>query len=256
MERRTLVRVGRMVYMGKDTRLVNIYIKIHNKRNLTVEDLQYLSKYDPECFEKTCKNVVYNVPDAKEVLQPQLRQGQMGEPYAQRQQGPGVGEAQAGTQRQRGAGGYLPGQQGTGAGVSGQQGLEAGLPGQQGIGGNPVGQQGMEADMRGQQGSKIVGAGVSGQQGMGRQEGSPHQGQAGSRDLFAPEQPDKEQIAQALSNLKQMEQEGLPVGEMDVDTVKNLLGNLYMEMLFPHNGRAKFFSMEDQEYLSVFNKKA
>ena len=256
MERRTLVRVGRMVYMGKDTRLVNIYIKIHNKRNLTVEDLQYLSKYDPECFEKTCKNVVYNVPDAKEVLQPQLRQGQMGEPYAQRQQGPGVGEAQAGTQRQRGAGGYLPGQQGTGAGVSGQQGLEAGLPGQQGIGGNPVGQQGMEADMRGQQGSEIVGAGVSGQQGMGRQEGSPHQGQAGSRDLFAPEQPDKEQIAQALSNLKQMEQEGLPVGEMDVDTVKNLLGNLYMEMLFPHNGRAKFFSMEDQEYLSVFNKKA
>ncbi|MCI9530799.1 MAG: hypothetical protein HFH38_03440 [Lachnospiraceae bacterium] len=265
--------------MGKDTRLVNIYIKIHNKRNLTVEDLQYLSKYDPECFEKTCKNVVYNVPDAKEVLQPQLRQGQMGEPYAQRQQGPGVGEAQAGTQRQRGAGGYLPGQQGTGAGVSGQQGLEAGLrgqhgseivgagvsgqqgleaglPGQQGIGGNPVGQQGMEADMRGQQGSEIVGAGVSGQQGMGRQEGSPHQGQAGSRDLFAPEQPDKEQIAQALSNLKQMEQEGLPVGEMDVDTVKNLLGNLYMEMLFPHNGRAKFFSMEDQEYLSVFNKKA
>ncbi len=222
--------------MGKDTRLVNIYIKIHNKRNLTVEDLQYLSKYDPECFEKTCKNVVYNVPDAKEVLQPQLRQGQMGEPYAQRQQGPGVGEAQAGTQRQRGAGGYLPGQQG--------------------IGGNPVGQQGMEADMRGQQGSEIVGAGVSGQQGMGRQEGSPHQGQAGSRDLFAPEQPDKEQIAQALSNLKQMEQEGLPVGEMDVDTVKNLLGNLYMEMLFPHNGRAKFFSMEDQEYLSVFNKKA
>ncbi len=180
--------------------------------------------------------MVYNVPDAKEVLQPQLRQGQMGEPYAQRQQGPGVGEAQAGTQRQRGAGGYLPGQQGTGAGVSGQQGLEAGL--------------------RGQHGSEIVGAGVSGQQWMGRQEGSPHQGQAGSRDLFAPEQPDKEQIAQALSNLKQMEQEGLPVGEMDVDTVKNLLGNLYMEMLFPHNGRAKFFSMEDQEYLSVFNKKA
>ena len=51
--------------MGKDTRLVNIYIKIHNKRDLTIEDLNYLAKYDPECFEKTCKNVVYNVPDAK-----------------------------------------------------------------------------------------------------------------------------------------------------------------------------------------------
>ena len=57
--------------MGKDTRLVNIYIKIHNKRDLTIEDLNYLAKYDPECFEKTCKNVVYNVPDAQQILRPQ-----------------------------------------------------------------------------------------------------------------------------------------------------------------------------------------
>ena len=28
--------------MGKDTRLVNIYIKIHNKRTLTMDDLKYL----------------------------------------------------------------------------------------------------------------------------------------------------------------------------------------------------------------------
>ena len=60
--------------MGKDTRLVNIYIKIHNKRTLTMEDLKYLSKYDPECFEKTCKNIVYKMPEAKEVLQPKKSQ--------------------------------------------------------------------------------------------------------------------------------------------------------------------------------------
>ena len=75
------------------------------------------------------------------------------------------------------------------------------------------------------------------------------------RPVFAPVTPDKEQMEAALANLKQMEEESLPIGEIDVNMVKNLLGNLYMEMLFPHTGRAKFFSMEDQEYLSVFNKK-
>lgn len=92
----------------------------------------------------------------------------------------------------------------------------------------------------------------TGQEQEGRED---NQGEEKKKDLFAPEKADKKQIEAALSNLKQMEQEGLPVGEMDVDTVKNLLGNLYMEMLFPHNGRTRFFNMEDQEYRSVFNKK-
>ena len=60
--------------MGKDTRLVNIYIKIHNNRTLTMDDLKYLSKYDPECFEKTCKNIVYKIPETKEILQPRKTQ--------------------------------------------------------------------------------------------------------------------------------------------------------------------------------------
>ena len=60
--------------MGKDTRLVNIYIKIHNKRTLTMEDLKYLSKYDPECFEKTCRNIVYKIPETKEILQPETQE--------------------------------------------------------------------------------------------------------------------------------------------------------------------------------------
>ena len=33
-----------------------------------MNDLRYLADYDPECFEKTCKNVVYNIPQAKPVI--------------------------------------------------------------------------------------------------------------------------------------------------------------------------------------------
>lgn len=53
-----------------NTRLINIYIKIHNKKNITMDDLRYLAKYDPECFRKTCANVVYNIPESKVVMQP------------------------------------------------------------------------------------------------------------------------------------------------------------------------------------------
>ena len=60
--------------MGKDARLANIYIKIHNKYALTLEDLKYLSKYDPECFEKACKNIVYKIPETKTLLQPKASQ--------------------------------------------------------------------------------------------------------------------------------------------------------------------------------------
>ena len=56
--------------MGKDTRLVNIYLKIHHKQPLTMDDLAYLAEYAPECFEKTCKNVVYNIPETKPIMEP------------------------------------------------------------------------------------------------------------------------------------------------------------------------------------------
>lgn len=54
----------------KDNRLINIYIKIYNKKNITMDDLRYLAKYDPDCFRKTCENVVYNIPESKEIMQP------------------------------------------------------------------------------------------------------------------------------------------------------------------------------------------
>ena len=37
--------------MEKDTRLINIYLKIHHKRSLTISDLSYLAQYDPECLQ-------------------------------------------------------------------------------------------------------------------------------------------------------------------------------------------------------------
>ena len=58
--------------MEKNIRLADIYIKIYNKRPLTLEDLTFLAKYDRECFEKTCQNLFYNIPEAKELLQPEL----------------------------------------------------------------------------------------------------------------------------------------------------------------------------------------
>ena len=145
--------------MGKDTRLVNIYIKIHNKHTLTMDDLKYLSKYDPECFEKTCKNIVYKIPETKEILEP--------------------------SKTPEGAA-LIP------------------VP--------PV------------------------------------------PPLEKP-RPDKQKIEAVLDNLGKMEVEELPIQNVDTDTVIDLLGSLYMEMLLPHNDRAKFFDMEESETLSVFNKK-
>lgn len=54
----------------KDLKLVNIYIKIHNKKVLTLDDLAYLAKYNPECFKKTCDNLLYKIPEAKPIVKP------------------------------------------------------------------------------------------------------------------------------------------------------------------------------------------
>ena len=145
--------------MGKYTRIVNIYIKIHNKRTLTIDDLKYLSKYDPECFEKTCKNIVYKIPEAEEILQPQKTP----------------------------------------------------------------------------EGAALIPAPMV--------------------PLMEKPQADKQKIEAVLDNLGKMEVAELPIQDVDSDTVKELLGSLYMELLFPHNDRERFFSMEESENLSVFNKK-
>lgn len=54
---------------AKDLKLVNIYIKIHNKKVLTFDDLAYLARFNPECFKKTCDNLLYKIPDAKSLAE-------------------------------------------------------------------------------------------------------------------------------------------------------------------------------------------
>ena len=136
--------------MEKDTRLINIYLKIHHKKTLTMNDLDYLAKYDPECFEKTCKNVVYNIPETKPIMIPDIPESVEEEPE--------------------------------------------------------------NTEWRG--------------------------------------------IDKVLENLKHLEMYDFPVANVDVDQVKNLLGNLYMELLFPHNDNYPFMDMTDGMNTSSFDKKA
>lgn len=140
--------------MSRDTHLVNIYLKIHNKRPLTMLDLKYLAKYDPECFEKTCKNVVYNVPEAKPVMEPLMKS----------------------------------------------------VPDES------------------------------------------------SYKVIKAEDLKQKSIQQILDNIRKLEVSELPVADVDADKVKNLLGSLYMEMLFPHNDKETFINMPSADKPS-FDKK-
>ncbi len=138
--------------MEKDTRLINIYLKIHNKKVLTMEDLVYLAEYDPECFEKTCKNVVYNIPETKSIMESAAPETLSREPK--------------------------------------------------------------------------------------------------------PEPSERQKIERILENLKRMEINDFSVANIDTDKVKGLLGNLYMELLFPHNDEYAFIDAADSENISLFDKKA
>ena len=138
--------------MGKDTSLINIYLKIHNKKPLTMDDLRYLAEYDPECFEKTCKNVVYNIPEAKPIMEPEISE--------------------------------------------------------------PIKNELVLKTLR---------------------------------DEFEAEVVEWQGIEKILENLKRLEISDIPISDVDADKVKNLLGNLYMELLFPHNDKYTFVNMADEE---------
>ena len=137
--------------MEKDTHLVNIYLKIHNKKTLTMDDLAYLAQYAPECFEKTCKNVVYNIPESKPVMEPAAVEPSMDE------------------------------------------------------------------------------------------------------TVIATS--DTQNIEDILENLKRLEKNDFPISDIDADEVKSLLGNLYMELLFPHNDIDTFMDMTSDGRTSLFDKK-
>ena len=138
--------------MGKDTRLVNIYLKIHHRKVLTMDDLAYLAEYDPECFTKTCRNVVYNIPEAKPIMEPAVPEVSCQEPEAKLSE--------------------------------------------------------------------------------------------------------RQNIEKVLERLRCLERKDLPDVNIDDDKVKSLLGNLYMELLFPHNDQQAFMSVLDNREASTFDTKA
>lgn len=150
--------------MEKDTRLINIYLKIHNKKPLIMDDLRYLAEFAPDCFEKTCKNVVYNIPEAKPIMEPR---------------------------------GVLP------------------VP----------------------------------------EKPTPKAASAETVQTAAVSPSEEQNIAHILHNLRCMEAKDFPIENVDAEKVKELLGSLYMELLFPHNDKDAFFDMAQSSYKSVFDKK-
>ena len=148
--------------MENKIRLADIYIKIYNKRSLTMDDLTFLAKYDPECFAKTCQNLVYNIPETKELLKPEETKKEVKENLSEETEVPA---------------------------------------------GEPV----------------VL---------------------------------KRESMEQILDNLRKMDMKELPIQEVKTEKVKNLLGSLYMEKLFPHNDREQYFNMEKEQEESKFNKKA
>lgn len=159
--------LSRRKSMEKDTRLINIYLKIHHRRTLTMHDLDYLAQYDPECFEKTCKNVVYNIPEAEPIMRPDALE---------------VFET-------------------------------------------PEPSQTPEA--------------------LRTEEPKPK-----------PELSVRQNIERVLENIKHLEMQDFPVADIDADRVKSLLGNLYMELLFPHNDSYPFMNMMDQIDEPSFDRRA
>ena len=148
--------------MGKDVHLINIYLKIHNKQTLTVDDLRYLAKYSPECFEKTCRNVVYNIPNSKSILESNVS--------------------------------------------------------------NVIKSANLKPSFEEPENLKAM---------------------------------EKQHAEEILEKIKQMEADEFPIPDIEADDVKNLLGNLYMEMLFPHNDREiSFYMTTYEEETSSFDKKA
>lgn len=162
--------------MEKDTRLVNIYLKIHNKRPITVDDLRYLAEHDPECFEKTCKNVVYNIPQAKPIVDPEETE-------------------------QSGGAGMVP--------------------------------------RIGNIGTETVGTQFD-----------------ATADTNQWDFPSKFNARKVLRNLKKAEIGDALFVDVDLEQVKELLGNLYMELLFPHNDEEESFFDLMSEEIPRFDSKA
>lgn len=138
--------------MEKDDSLMEVYLKIHLKKPLTMDDLRCLAEYDPECFVKTCQNIVRHVPETKKILEP-----------------------------------------------------------------SPS---------------------------------SPPEQES------KPEPTERQKIEKILENLKRLERHEFYAAGVDMDNVKNLLGNLYMELLLSHKDSDMLTDVSGNENSSIFDTRA
>lgn len=76
------------------------------------------------------------------------------------------------------------------------------------------------------------------------------------KDEPVPSLSEWQTIEKVLRNLKRLEANDFPVADVDADRVKNLLGNLYMELLFPHNDKYTFVNMGEYGETSMFDRRA
>ncbi len=181
--------------MAKNIRLASIYVKIHNKKTLTVDDLAFLAIFDPECFRKTCENLVYNLPET-EVLMEERKDDKRIEKDTQSEANIEADRRNAEQQIEKSE-------------------ISDNLPDVEFVKATPP-----------------------------------------EKSMFVSQTSlEQEKVEALLDNLKKLEWEGDVIKKIDVERVKNLLGNLYMEMLFPHDDRFKFFCLEDHIDSSIFNRK-
>ncbi|MEG1292406.1 MAG: hypothetical protein RSD28_08940 [Lachnospiraceae bacterium] len=192
--------------MENNARLADIYIKIFNKRTLTMGDLTFLSKYDPECFAKTCENIVYKVPETKKIFKEEFTKNMDYSMLA-----------------------------------------TAEIP-QEILLHNP------------QKVQELLAEAPMTEENM-TEENMTESVQLEIADRSIPKMPlpmskEKAEITYILNKLKRLEMEELPVQAISLEKVKNLLGNLYMELMFPHNDKDQYFEMNQESDEWTFNKKA
>lgn len=54
----------------KNIKLTNIYLRIHHRKSLTMDDLAYLAKHNPVCFKMTCDKLLQRMPETKALVTP------------------------------------------------------------------------------------------------------------------------------------------------------------------------------------------
>lgn len=188
--------------MEKNVRLANIYIKIHNKSALTVDDMRFLAIYDPDCFAKTCKNLLYNMPEAKPLTEKEIPSQNISSSdlyYLEKN-------------NQAGHSGAVPAESREANSCYGESGNA-----------NCNTADSNSTDKK-------------------------------TNDLSEFKSPEQIKAELFLNNLSKIDLTDFVFHGINTEHVKNLVGNLYMEMLFPHNNKNNYFEMYNEDE-SSFNKK-